>query len=290
MPDPVRFLISLFGVAPDPLREVFLTVVRAGRLIANQDHMIERDYYPGHELIFCRSGAGWVRTRGKAHAVKAGQLAWVNCHHPHSYGADRKDPWEVDWIRVEGSTMDRLWKMLSGEARPVFSDLKSDQVTSAYEEIFRLMQAESSSSAAWIHVQTSTLLALCWEERQQHPLSAMDLLPAPVERTVQHMRLYYHKPLRISDLADVAGMSPSHFTRVFRAALGSSPIDWLRHYRIQQAKRRLLESQDPVKDVARQVGYSDQFYFSKDFKRFTLLSPTIYRETEGGSTGAASAS
>ncbi|MBL9113963.1 MAG: AraC family transcriptional regulator [Verrucomicrobiaceae bacterium] len=282
MAEATRFLISLFGVAPDPLREVFLTVVRAGRLAAGPDHVIERDYYPGHELIYCRSGKGWVKTRGKNHSVKAGQLAWVNCHHPHSYGADRKEPWEVDWIRVEGSNMDRVWKILSGEARPVFDELNGEKVVAEYEAIFGLMKVDTPVNAAWINVHTSTVLALCWESRQKHPISAMELLPPPVERTVQHMRLYYHKPLRISDLADVAGMSPSHFTRTFRSAVGSSPIDWLRHYRIQQAKRRLLESTDPVKDVARQVGYSDQFYFSKDFKRFTLLSPTVYRETEAG--------
>ena len=35
-----------------------------------------------------------------------------------------------------------------------------------------------------------------------------------------------------------------------------------------------VETADPIKDVARQVGYADQFYFSKDFKRFTAMTPT----------------
>ena len=282
MAEKTRFIKSLFGTASDPLRDVFLTVVRAGRLEAGPEHLIERDYYPGHELIYCRSGRGWARIKGRTHHVEAGQLLWVNCHHPHGYGADRKQPWEVDWIRVEGTPMDRTWKMLSGEAVPVFDGIDAGKITPEYEGIFDLMEGESATLAAWIHVRVSTMLALCWEARQANPLSAMELLPPPVERVVQHLRLYYHKPLRISDLASIAGMSSSHFNRVFRTAVGSSPIDWLRHYRINQAKRRLIESNDPVKDVARQVGYSDQFYFSKDFKRFTNLSPTLYREHEKG--------
>lgn len=282
MPNSTQFLISLYGAPAEPLREVFLTVVRAGRLEAGPEHFIERDYYPGHELIFCREGEGWARVRGKTHRVKAGQVLWINCHHPHSYGADRRQPWKLDWVRVEGTPMDRTWKMLSAEVVPVFDGIPIDRTTAECDAIFDLMQKDTASSAAWVHVHVATLLALCWESRQENPLSALELLPPAVERTVQHMRLYYHKPLRISDLAAVAGMSPSHFNRVFRAAVGSSPIDWLRHYRINQAKRRLLESTDPVKDVARQVGYSDQFYFSKDFKRFTQLSPTVYREVEGG--------
>jgi AraC-like DNA-binding protein len=143
------------------------------------------------------------------------------------------------------------------------------------------MQQDKASHAAWIHAHVATLVAMACDAREANPLPEHHDLPVPLERVLQHMRLYYHKPLRVSGLADIAGMSPSHFNRVFRAALGASPIDWLRHYRIAQAKRRLLESADPIKDVARQVGYADQFYFSKDFKRFTAMTPTAFRETEG---------
>ena len=48
-----------------------------------------------------------------------------------------------------------------------------------------------------------------------------------------------------------------------------------------QAKRRLVESDDAIKEVAQQVGYSDQFFFSKDFKKMTTLTPTQFRQTEG---------
>jgi AraC-like DNA-binding protein len=276
-----QFLISLHGVPAEPLRDVFLTVVRAGRLVAGPEHRIERDYYPGHELTYCRSGRGWARLRGRSYEIKAGQLLWVNCHHPHAYGANRDDPWTLDWIRVEGSTMDRTWNMLSAESQPVFAGMDLARCTVELERIFALMEQQDVKNAAWIHAHVATLIALTCDSRQANPLPAHHDLPLPLERVLQHMRLYYHKALRVSELADIAGMSPSHFNRVFRSAVGASPIDWLRHYRIAQAKRRLIESLDPIKDVARQVGYADQFYFSKDFKRFTNLTPTAFRETEG---------
>ena len=279
-PATTRFLVSLYGTPAELLRDVFLTVVRAGRLAAGPEHRIERDYYPGHELMFCRSGKGWARLRGKMHAVKAGDLLWVNCHHPHGYGADKSDPWEVDWIRVEGSAMERTWKMLAVESQPVFEGMDIGRCDRECEAIFNLMQHEKPAGAAWIHTHVAALIAMACESRQNHPLPPHHDLPAPLERVLQHMRLYYHKPLRVAELAELAGMSPSHFNRVYRQALGASPIDWLRHYRISQAKRRLLESTDPIKDVARQVGYADQFYFSKDFKKFTSLTPTAFRETE----------
>jgi transcriptional regulator GlxA family with amidase domain len=114
---------------------------------------------------------------------------------------------------------------------------------------------------------------VCWMQR--HPSCRQ-----AVAKAIEQMRLYYHKPTRVADLADLAGMSESHFSRMFKAAMGTSPIDWLRRERINQAKRRLVESEDAIKEVAQQVGYSDQFFFSKDFKKMTSLTPTQFRQTE----------
>jgi AraC-like DNA-binding protein len=101
-----------------------------------------------------------------------------------------------------------------------------------------------------------------------------------VSKALERMRLYFHLPMRVAELANLSGMSESHFSRQFKAAIGTSPIDWLRRERINQAKRRLIESDDPVKEIARQVGYHDQFFFSKDFKKMTKLTPTQFREQE----------
>jgi transcriptional regulator GlxA family with amidase domain len=105
-------------------------------------------------------------------------------------------------------------------------------------------------------------------------------LPMPVQKAIEKMRLYFHTPIRVAELALLAGMSESHFSRLFKSAIGTSPIDWLRRERINQAKHRLIESDDPIKEIARQVGYSDQFFFSKDFKKMTKLTPTQFRDEE----------
>jgi AraC-like DNA-binding protein len=75
----------------------------------------------------------------------------------------------------------------------------------------------------------------------------------------------------------LCGLSVPAFTRAFRGALGTSPIDWLRRERITQAKRRLFDSADTIKEIARQCGYGDQFYFSRDFRRMAGCAPTEFR-------------
>lgn len=275
----MRFLVSLYTTANPLHQEIFYTVPRAGHLVAGAEHQIRRDHFPGHELILCLRGRGFVRIRGVRHTVSAGDLVWVNCHEPHEHGGSAEAPWEVMWIRAEGPRLEKMCGILSVAATPVFSGFNAAAAKPVYQEIFRLMASGSPDAPALLHAAVARLLALAFCARQR-PEPEQLRVPAALRGAVERMRLYYFEPHRVADLAAAAGMSASHFSRVFRAAFGTSPIDWLRRERINQAKRRLSESADPIERIAAQVGYNDRFFFSRDFKRLTGYSPREFRRRE----------
>ncbi len=274
------FLTNLYATPADWQRDLFYCVVRAGHLKAGFEHRIQRETYPGHELILCLSGHGWVQVGGKRHEVSPGSLVWVNCHHPHQYGAMAKDPWEVFWVRVEGRQLDRTSQLLDVHAAPVFQQLNTEAAAADFQRAFRYLEGTRPCDAAHVNAAIAAIIAAAFESRLSDPGALQPELPPAVAKSLEKMRLYFHQPIRVVELAQIAGMSESHFSRQFKSAIGTSPIDWLRRERINQAKRRLIESDDPVKEIARQVGYADQFFFSKDFKRMTKLTPTQFREEE----------
>ena len=274
------FFTNLYATPADWRRDVFYSVVRAGHLRAGVEHRIQRETYPGHELILCLSGRGWVQIAGKRHEAGPGSLVWVNCHHPHAYGAVTKDPWELYWVRVEGRTLDRISQLLEVRTYPVFQGFQASAAAVDFEHTFRSLNGNRPCDAAHINASIAAIIARAFDARLSDPDMIRPELPMPVQKALEKMRLYFHQPIRVVELAQLAGMSESHFSRQFKAAIGTSPIDWLRRERINQAKRRLIESDDPVKEIARQVGYADQFFFSKDFKKMTKLTPTQFREQE----------
>lgn len=281
-----RFTVSLYHTPGDASRAVFYSVVRAGHLLAGRDHRIERDHYPGHELIFCLRGRGFVKVGGREHAAGPGALVWVNCYHPHAYWADPAAPWELFWVRVEGPGLDRICSILSADRLPVVAGLRADEVTPAFKRIFERMQRPTTDAAAAVHAEVARLIAAAFRARFRAGGfdAAQPQLAPGLEKAAQQMRLYFHRPWRVKELAALAGLSESSFMRAFRTGMGTSPIDWLRRERISQAKRRLGETTDTVKEIAAQIGYGDQYFFSKDFKRFTGLAPTEFRKREQGTT------
>lgn len=278
-----RFPVSLYATPSPAHRDVFYTVARAGHLVAGPEHNIERDHFPGHELILCLKGRGWVRVRGRRFPVESGDLVWINCHQPHEYGAEKTSPWEVFWVRLEGPRLEQMCIILSVEDNPAFEGIDPAAAATLFRELFQLIPSSSPEAPALIHAALARLLALAFCARQQRD-DAGPIVPAALSRPVERMKLFYFEPHTVAALAKLAGMSPTHFARVFKATFSTSPIDWLRRERISQAKRRLAETAASIKEVAEQTGYRDRYFFSKDFKQHTGLTPREFRRREATGT------
>lgn len=81
----------------------------------------------------------------------------------------------------------------------------------------------------------------------------------------------------IDKVAKHLGMSPRNFNRRFKSATGDTPNNYLQRVRIESAKRMLETTRKTVDEISYQVGYEDSNSFRKIFRKFTQLSPNLYR-------------
>ena len=99
---------------------------------------------------------------------------------------------------------------------------------------------------------------------------------------VEYMRLrYMDAELTNERLAAVAGMSTVYFRKLFTAAYGISPMRYLHSVRITKAKELLLGEADSVSSIARAVGFSSVYSFSRAFRSEVGVPPTKYKKTKG---------
>jgi len=82
----------------------------------------------------------------------------------------------------------------------------------------------------------------------------------------------------VSKLAGDAGMSPVHFTRIFKEATGWSPTEYFQMRRVHHACKMLLNPEHNISDVASRLGYADASHLSRLFKRCRGMSPREYRQ------------
>ena len=281
-PHETKILVSLFHTPTEGSRQIFYSVLRAGHLIAGLNYKQVHPNYPGHKLLLCLKGHGFIQVGGRTLPVGPGQIGWIFNHHDNAHWPEKGSPWEMYWIRVDGPYMDQIYKTLTAAGSPVFGGVDVKASAPIYRRIFRIMKSRSIAMEASLHAEVAELIKQLFLARHSANPSPGDAaeIPKSLHKPISAMRLYYDKPLRIDELAGMANMSVSSFFRYFKAATGTSPIDWLKRERINQAKRRLLETDNSIAQIAEQTGYYDQFYFSRDFKRMTQVSPSEYRQRE----------
>jgi AraC family transcriptional regulator len=103
------------------------------------------------------------------------------------------------------------------------------------------------------------------------------LSPEQLRRVTDYIHECLDQDISLDDLAACAHLSPSHFTRVFKAATGLAPHQYIILQRVERAKTLLETKNLSIAQAAQQVGFYDQSHFVRHFKRIYGVSPTALR-------------
>ena len=112
-----------------------------------------------------------------------------------------------------------------------------------------------------------------------------------VEQVTGEVRYYidHHlgSSLRLQELANVVSISESYLSKIFKQATGKTITEYIQQARIEKAIDYLFAGTLSISQIAAQLGFYDQFHFSKTFKAFTGMAPSIYRSAVAHKNGAA---
>lgn len=87
----------------------------------------------------------------------------------------------------------------------------------------------------------------------------------------------YADPLSLTEIADAIGIEPERLARGFRRAYGESLGEYLRRIRVNAAARLLATTDEPISQVANDVGFADQSHLTRWFDRYMETTPGRYR-------------
>lgn len=89
----------------------------------------------------------------------------------------------------------------------------------------------------------------------------------------------FSKNIALEDLGSAAGLSPHHFSRLFKETIGKTPMQFVQEHRVEEAKKLLKDQNIPLIEIAHRCGFSDQAHFSRVFKKYTSSSPKLFRKS-----------
>lgn len=107
--------------------------------------------------------------------------------------------------------------------------------------------------------------------------SILRLLPA-----LEFINSNFTSEVKLHQIADVCYLSPNYFQRLFTQVFKTSPNNYIRQMRMEEAIRQLVYTNLAIKEIAFSIGYDDEAYFSRIFSKQYGISPGRYRKSNKG--------
>lgn len=99
-----------------------------------------------------------------------------------------------------------------------------------------------------------------------------------LRRVTEYIKAHLHKNLSLDEIADVACLTPFHFSRQFKNATHVSPHRFVLKLKVEQAERLLTTTDLPIADIALELGFQSQSHFTLVFHKIVGVTPGKYRK------------
>ncbi len=238
---------------------------------------------PDHELVLIMAGRGQLTAEGKNSLLQAGHLLYFRPDLLHTLRSDPAHPLvfhALHFSYTHVSYSNGQWTTGQDDTMlpvPTIQDCaKSQHLDSLFSAIGRHWPespAGNSLACRGLFLQLLHQVIAGSAERPAGSLRAV----AAILATRDTIDVQFASRLFVRELAGQAGLSVDYYTRLFRQTTGMTPQDYISHVRIAKARELLLDPAVKVREVALRVGYPDEFFFSRMFKKQVGISPQAFQ-------------
>lgn len=237
---------------------------------------LKRGHAPFLVIQHTLLGEGRLEYAGTKYRLLPGQTMLVTMPHAHRYWLERGGAWEYFWLLLQGREALRLARSILETAGPVLAP-DAGQVGRLAQACLNVMTIPRPSQGEASAIAYGAMAAL--QDAAFAGTSPETALPPPLARVVAFIEAHLSDPLPVDRLAAVSGTSRAHFVRLFTAALGQPPSDFVEARRLERIERLLLATEMKVGEIAAATGFADGNYLAKVFRRRRGMTPLEFRAT-----------
>jgi len=269
----------LTSVEPSPTaRRLLWHLYSIGhRRLAEVDHRKPFEE-PGAYLFWVQSGEGELEHGTGRFALRRGKKVWlVNTNRPRTYIPAPRRRLTLAGFRFGGPGLE-FWheEVLRGEnSEFILEDF--GVVKRTQSELLRLVRRRPTGWEWQVHVVITNVLGQLLISRNLL-VSPHSELPAPVVRVLNAISANPLRDWKARELAAIGKVSYSGLRALFRSSGQGAIHEHIQRARLDQARLLLADDRLSVKDVAAQLSFSSEFYFSHFFRRRTGMSPAAFRK------------
>ncbi len=270
---------SLVFVDPSPVaRRLLWHIFSIGsrRMVEADQH--ERFEKPGAHLFWVQSGEGELEYRSSRFELSRGKKVWlVDMAKPRTYVPAPGRHLTITGFRFGGPGLEFWHEEFHGEENAEFPVEDFGVVTRMQTELLRLVRRRPTGWEWQVHMRVTEMLGRLLMSRELLASPHEELSP-PVVRVINAISANPLRDWKAKELAAIGKVSYSGLRALFQQAGQGTIHQHIQKARLDQARLLLADKRLSIKDVAAQLSFSSEFYFSHFFRRHTGMSPTEFRQ------------
>ena len=219
------------------------------------------------QILYTVNGIGRLRYEGRTYMLEPMKAYFIDRDKPASL-ISASDDWVFAWMEISGSMSYNIYYYLTRENGLVsyVNNEMSILFKTVYEKAAKGWTQKADVEMSCLLYQITTIMFGANENQKKFSGS------------IQYIHEHYQEVITLEQLAEASNMSKYHFAHSFHELFGSTPIDYINGFRMEQAQHLLLTTKHPISVVANEVGIGDRSYFAKLFRKYSGYPPHEFRK------------
>lgn len=258
------------------VRKLYLTDV--GFFPFAKHHFRERkDGIEEFIFIYCTEGSGTIIVEGKKYILKENQAFCIPQYAGHSYYACEEDPWSILWVHFKGEDT-KDYPLQERRIVSFGSENATNRMHFLFDLLFRVLEGNYTlGNFIYISQVLSLILAETYYREKHNTTQEQN---KHVTRIIRYMQKHLEENLTLEEIAQEFQLSKSYLNAIFQKYTKHAPVDFFINMKMKKACFLLKTTDLYIYEVAQAMGYADQYYFSRIFKKVVGVSPKTYKNSE----------
>lgn len=257
-------------------KEAFFYPICTGNFIYEPGYYLERSSYDSFLLMYLKSGSMTVTFEGQSMQAAKGSFVLLDCYQKHAYGSLKGC--ECIWCHFDGKVAPDYYRMIVSRLGNVFTLPDSSAAVQKLSSIYHTFLDGKTIREPLLSKQINDILTdfLLWIQEMPNEKS-LEQNVNTMEAIVTYIQEHFSERITVEELAKMAMLSPYHFIRVFKRETSYTPHEYLLNLRINTAKYLLKTTQDSIKKICFDTGFSCESSFCAAFRKSVGVTPSEYR-------------
>lgn len=226
-------------------------------------------------LVYVSKGEGDYRVSKKVYSVAENDFFVLPVRYANGLASSSKNPWSIYWAYFSGTQAAKVVHHLIGdEYSPKKAKPLVGRVAQFNDILHHLELMENIENLVYAN---SRFYSFLCSFRLMVLSSPKHGRKDGVIQSIEYMRENISNIVSLEDLAEVAGLSVSHFCALFKQKTMQTPMQLYTSMKIQRACQLLQNRNQTIKAISYSLGFFDQYHFSKVFKQVMGMSPKDFR-------------